>query len=349
MADTQNKENQLPPPAPGPKRRGRPKGSKNKRKEASIAEPITTPSKSTQPSPVTDTPAKTPRLRAVYTDDDDRTLMEVFLEQKTEGNQTSNGGWKSPAITAAVEALKGSEKESGGGPKTASSIRDHYDFLKHEFGIFQILLNKSGWGWNEEKHCIEASNEQWEGLGPGEAHLKAYKGKLFPIYAAMDELLSGALATGSQAFRAGQDDGDSSDSNTESGDNGNEADANPDTSVSTIVSTVQQDKKRKSALDTPVPQKRSRQDRTGKGSTSASLSQMSRAIERVAAAMDTSSDSDEAVLKKAVALVSKVEVFSKAEKAKLLLHLSRDISFATLLLTVDDEETRIEVMRLQLA
>ncbi|KAJ8091456.1 hypothetical protein PM082_024374 [Marasmius tenuissimus] len=92
--------------------------------------------------------------------------MEVFKEQKAEGAQTSSGGWKTLAITAAMEALKGSEKRSGGTPKTASSIRDHYAGLKTEYNNLKRLINKSGWGWNKEQQCVEASDEQWDSLGP---------------------------------------------------------------------------------------------------------------------------------------------------------------------------------------
>ncbi|KAF5346596.1 hypothetical protein D9758_013463 [Tetrapyrgos nigripes] len=84
-------------------------------------------------------------------------LMAVFLDQKAEGNQTDNGGWKSKAINTAVKALEGSEKKSGGAPKTPSS-------LKNEFKNFNSLAEKSGWGWDEENQCVDASNEQWETL-----------------------------------------------------------------------------------------------------------------------------------------------------------------------------------------
>ncbi|KAJ8092181.1 hypothetical protein PM082_024008 [Marasmius tenuissimus] len=280
--------------------------------------------------------------------------MEVFKEQKAEGAQTSSGGWKTSAITAAMEALKGSEKRSGGTPKTASSIRDHYAGLKTEYNNFKRLVNKSGWGWNEEKQCVEASDEQWDSLGPGEAHLRAYKGKTFVIYEDMDELLNGALATGSYAFSAGGAEGVGSDSDsTASVDSGHEGDANPDTSLGSVISqkTPQPGKKRKSALETPVNQKRSRNDRTGgRNSTSGALGLMSKAVEKVADAMESSSgvDSEKDDVEKAIVIVRGVEGFSPLEKAKLLLRLSQEPSFAHLLLNVDEPEYRMEILRLQL-
>jgi len=53
--------------------------------------------------------------------------MGIFLDQKAEGNNTDNGGWKGKAITEAVKALEGGELKSGGAPKSISSIWDHWD------------------------------------------------------------------------------------------------------------------------------------------------------------------------------------------------------------------------------
>lgn len=53
-------------------------------------------------------------------------MLDTFLEQKSEGNATDNGGWKDPALQAVVRALEGSEKESGGAPKNVRNVRDHW-------------------------------------------------------------------------------------------------------------------------------------------------------------------------------------------------------------------------------
>ncbi|THV03724.1 hypothetical protein K435DRAFT_851512 [Dendrothele bispora CBS 962.96] len=194
--------------------RGWPKGSKNKPRDPSApSQQKKTPAKKHSASSNTQDITPAPK-HAIYSNDDNKTLMEVFLDQKAEGRQTSNGNWKTPALTAAVKALAASEATSGGAPKTASSIRDHWKELKAD-----------------ENQCVLASDEQWDTLIEAEPQFASYRGKSFPIYEEMDELLNGALATGSHAFHAGKVTSDESDSNSDSG---NEADVNPDTSFEDI-------------------------------------------------------------------------------------------------------------------
>ncbi|KAF5362695.1 hypothetical protein D9758_011676 [Tetrapyrgos nigripes] len=293
----------------------------------------------------TKTPTKTstPRPCANYSADDDKVLMAVFLDQKGEGNQTDNRGWKSKAINAAVKALEGSEKKSGGAPKSPSSICDHYDFLKNEFKNFNSLAEKLGWGWDKENQCVEASDEQWETLIESQPHLASYRDKTFHIYAEMKELLQGALATGNEAFHAGAAQDSDSDISSESG---NEADV----SFEDIAAATKGTKRKSSALDGLKSKKRSRLDHGGKPSTAESVSGMTHAIDNVAIAIAASeSEADKKAKKDAIQLVQGMDGLSKPEIAKILVLISKDVSFAELLLEIDNEETRMEVLRVQLA
>ncbi|KAF5343493.1 hypothetical protein D9758_015656 [Tetrapyrgos nigripes] len=339
MDQSKNKENQQPdtgapdPVTPAPKRRpGRPPGSKNKPKDPNQPKP-TPKKKINADSP--QTAKKTPRPRAVYSVADDKKLMEIFIEQKQEGNGTDNGGWKGKAITVAVAGLAGSEIESGGAPKTDQSIRDHWDYLKTEFHIFKSLVEKSGWGWDDENQCVEASDEQWETLALVDECLASYRGKSFPIYADMLQLLEGALATGIHAYRAGKESNTVSDS---SSDGESEKDATPAAKLGS--------KRKVSALvETLGPKKHGCHDRSGRSSTSSSLMHMSHAMDNVALAMkDDSDDLGKKVKKQACELVRGVEGLSLGDKAKLLLLISKDSDFAELLVnTEDDAELRTEI------
>ncbi|KAJ3832491.1 hypothetical protein F5878DRAFT_646736, partial [Lentinula raphanica] len=106
-------------------------------------------------------PEKLPRRRAIFSEDDDRVMITVLLEQKLEGMASDNGGWKKPAINAVVVALEGSELTSGGSPKTFRSVQDHYSKLKNDYRVFKELASISGWGWDPENHRVQASEEQW--------------------------------------------------------------------------------------------------------------------------------------------------------------------------------------------
>ncbi|KAF5337770.1 hypothetical protein D9758_016627 [Tetrapyrgos nigripes] len=269
--------------------------------------------------------------RANYSADDDKVLMAIFLDQKGEGNQMDNGGWKSKAINAAVKALEGSEKKSGGAPKSPSSIHDHYDFLKNEFKNFNSLAEKSGWGWDEENQRVEAIASQ--------PHLASYRDKTFHIYAEMKELLQGALATGNEAFHAGAAQDSDSDISSESG---NEADV----SFEDIAAATKGTKCKSSALDGLKSKKHSHLDHGGKPSTAESISGMTHAIDNVAIAIAASeSEADKKAKKDAIRLVQGMDGLSKPEIAKILVLISKDVSFVELLLEIDNEETRMEVLR----
>ncbi|THU77046.1 hypothetical protein K435DRAFT_812812 [Dendrothele bispora CBS 962.96] len=176
MTQSEDKENQpieastTDDAAPLQKKRGRPKGSKNKPKDGSKTK---TPDTATTVPETVEKP-KAPHPRAIYSDANDKKLMEVFLEHKQEGNGTDNGGWKSKAITATVAALAGSELESGDAPKSATSIRDHWDHLKRDFNNISTLLEKSGWGWDDENQCVQADDEQWEALAQARSHFISF-------------------------------------------------------------------------------------------------------------------------------------------------------------------------------
>ncbi|KAF5337577.1 hypothetical protein D9758_016830 [Tetrapyrgos nigripes] len=284
-------------------RPGRPKGSKNKPKDNITTTPK--PKKTKTP-----TKTSTPRPCANYSADDDKVLMAVFLDQKGEGNQMDNGGWKSKAINAAVKALEGSEKKSGGAPKSPSSIRDHYDFLKNEFKNFNSLAEKSGWGGMRRTNVLKPV------MSSGRHSLRD---KTFHIYAEMKELLQGALATGNEAFHAGAAQDSDSDISSESG---NEADV----SFEDIAAATKGTKHKSSALDGLKSKKRSHLDRGGKPSTAESISGMTHAINNVAIAIAASeSEADKKAKKDAIRLVQE------------------------LLLEIDNEETRMEVLWVQLA
>ncbi|KAF5366035.1 hypothetical protein D9758_006630 [Tetrapyrgos nigripes] len=330
-----------------------PKGSKNKPKADNPTVPKTPkpPKKASNTTYSTSTTAETPKLtpkltpkppsrpRAKYSPDNDKKLMAMFLEQKIEGNATDNGGWKGKALTAAEKALEGSELESGGAPKTATGIQEHWDYLKGEYKVFVMLLEKSGWGWDDENQCVIASDEQWEGLIATDPHLALYRGKTFPIYKEMKELLEGALALGDQTFQPGN--------TSDSSDLDNSLSEEEETIVG---SDPKMGSKCKSSAVGGKPAKRPRRDRGGKLSTASSIVGLTHAIDNVAVAMASSeSDADKEAKKKAGQLVQGMDGLSKTEIAKLLLLISKDVSFTELLLDIDDQETLVEVVRLQLA
>jgi hypothetical protein len=74
---------------------------------------------------------RTRNARVYFSIDDDRTMINTLLDQKAEGMQTDNGGWKEPALNAVVQALVGSELASKGAAKTVRNVRDHWGKVNH--------------------------------------------------------------------------------------------------------------------------------------------------------------------------------------------------------------------------
>ena len=70
-------------------------------------------------------PKKTEKNATKWSRSDEATLVHTLAEQKTKGNWGDNNP-KTPAWTAGVIALAGSEKISGGTPKTMQAIKSRW-------------------------------------------------------------------------------------------------------------------------------------------------------------------------------------------------------------------------------
>jgi hypothetical protein len=72
--------------------------------------------------------------KAVWTDHDNRVLINTLLDQRDKGHQ-SDSGFKTIAYTACAEALALSESESGGIAKTAKSCQDRWTTVSDEWQV----------------------------------------------------------------------------------------------------------------------------------------------------------------------------------------------------------------------
>ena len=67
----------------------------------------------------------TSRKNARWRKEDDQVSIDTLKMQQSKGNQTDSG-WKHTVWTACEVALQGSEKDSGGGPKTERRCKEHW-------------------------------------------------------------------------------------------------------------------------------------------------------------------------------------------------------------------------------
>ncbi|KAH8994179.1 hypothetical protein EDB86DRAFT_3169629 [Lactarius hatsudake] len=143
-----------------------------------------------------------------WSEADEATLVHTLASEKAKSNWGDNGP-KKVAWTACEVALLGSEKTSGGSPKTLQSIKNRWQRIKQEFEIVKELRGLSGfWLGRCEEHC----HGHRRSMGGPESHKRARpfrNKKRFLLYDNIAELVDGTRATGANAIRFGQTPGSS--------------------------------------------------------------------------------------------------------------------------------------------
>jgi len=70
-------------------------------------------------------PEPTHKRHARWSQEDNAVIIDLLKSHQSEGHQ-SDSGWKGVVWTTCEAALRGSEKQSGGGPKTANGCKEHW-------------------------------------------------------------------------------------------------------------------------------------------------------------------------------------------------------------------------------
>lgn len=143
--------------------------------------------------------AKGPPKKAKWSIADDNTLIETLKAQQAAGNQADNN-WKKVVWVAAQEALVGSESLSGGAPKKAKSCSDRWGTLKSQFLVVQTLRGLSGFGWDEDRNIVTATDEVWSAYIEAHPNAATWRSKPFPLYDDILSLAEGRYATGDKAL-----------------------------------------------------------------------------------------------------------------------------------------------------
>ncbi|KAJ7318056.1 hypothetical protein DFH08DRAFT_715075 [Mycena albidolilacea] len=136
-------------------------------------------------------------------------LLDTLAQQKAAGNQTDNAAWKADAWTACEAALAGTESGpngSGGPPKTAKMCSTRWVSEKADYLIVKSLREKSGWGWDDERHLIVVSDDIWEEfIKTCPTGVKKWRTKPYYFFDEMADLVDGGVATGTSSFFPGQE------------------------------------------------------------------------------------------------------------------------------------------------
>ncbi len=117
--------------------------------------------------------------RCRWSDSEDRTLINVLLEEKKAGNQSDNG-WKKVVWMKAGTRLT-DEHPGVQNKKTAAKCLEHYSKvqpllflsvmnfnipfssqLKKKYKQLQCLKDLSGFGWDNERKMVTATDAVWQ-------------------------------------------------------------------------------------------------------------------------------------------------------------------------------------------
>ncbi|PNT68418.1 L10-interacting MYB domain-containing protein [Brachypodium distachyon] len=96
-------------------------------------------------------------MAAEWTDDNTRIITELFVEQVRLGNRPNTH-----LTPAAYEEVARKFKMLTGKEYKQSQLKNKWDKLKGEYGIFKRLKIQTGGGWNLEKNTVTQDAEWWK-------------------------------------------------------------------------------------------------------------------------------------------------------------------------------------------
>ncbi|KIL63009.1 hypothetical protein M378DRAFT_107808 [Amanita muscaria Koide BX008] len=142
---------------------------------------------------------KGPPKNAKWSSSCDAILIDTLRLEQAKGNQADNS-WKACVWTACEKSLEGSEKISGGALKKAKGCQDHWALLRSHCLAVQKLVNLSGWGWDNTRRCVSATDEQWATYIQAHPASAYWRDRAFPVYEDILGLIEGRVATGVNAI-----------------------------------------------------------------------------------------------------------------------------------------------------
>ncbi|KAG0697719.1 hypothetical protein DFH29DRAFT_1003501 [Suillus ampliporus] len=170
--------------------------------EQSQAGPIAESTAVTDKGMKTKPKAPSASTKTVWKSSNNAVLIATLLKEREEGHQ-SDSGFKLKSFIACAEALKGSEKTSGGVAKTSGSCHDHWGKLKKDFAVVKKLREQSGFGWDNTLKIVTAPPDVWEKYLVTHKKAKVWRKKSFPLYDSIQILIEGIVATGENVFHVG--------------------------------------------------------------------------------------------------------------------------------------------------
>ena len=98
----------------------------------------------------------------VWTPVESELLVQCMLLMNEKGELMSDGGLKTGALGQLKNMLH--DLIPGCTLKAYPNIQSRYKKLKTDYGVVSDLLNKSGFGWDNDRKCVTAPNTVWDEL-----------------------------------------------------------------------------------------------------------------------------------------------------------------------------------------
>ncbi|KAF6764367.1 hypothetical protein DFP72DRAFT_1059353 [Ephemerocybe angulata] len=289
-------------------------------------------------------------VRAIFNAEIDRKLVTAVQAIRATGKGRS-GNLQDAQWTSIMRTLAGTEVETGGAEKTAASWKGRFGTLKAEYNTVKTLRDMSGFGWDNEKQIVTASDDVWDRWIAKNPKKKKWRTTAFPLYDDIGGIVDGTVATGSNAFRP------SSTQSTEPETNTPEPPSSPPPSASYApASSSSTITRKRSAIDldsednTPGYTSSNQRKRAGASTTRAQgMLEIASAVKDLSGSFSQSSENTTPVRRqRAIKLIQSDNLLSETDELRAFRLMRRDPSLADTLLAITPGTKRARYIQLEL-
>lgn len=128
---------------------------------------------------------------ATWDDNMRRILIKIIKNQLSQAKHGDNGFKKDSWTSILIRFNRESNCEY-----TKTQIQNQYTNLKKRYGIFNMIKDSSGFGWDEFNQTATAPPDVWCAYLAMHPLAKEFQGKGFQFYDDLHDILDGTIATG---------------------------------------------------------------------------------------------------------------------------------------------------------
>ncbi|XP_039059736.1 L10-interacting MYB domain-containing protein-like [Hibiscus syriacus] len=131
------------------------------------------------------------RGKAEWTPSRDAFLVDLFIEQHNSG-RTSYNEFKNEVIRSVTRDFN----DKFGLNLEENQIKNRYNVMKKDYGVFKTLLGHNGFGWDGTRRMVVADDRVWDNYIAVRSEARPFRRKTFPLYKQMSIIFECERATG---------------------------------------------------------------------------------------------------------------------------------------------------------